>query len=181
MAPPTSPPFFEVTTTSEPNIDAVYADGVVVDAPCSSSQLVLRPGPLVREPTGRHSLSLSLVNTSPSACELVGYPIVALVRAGGRPLAFDYRHERGQVVTGAPPAPVEIAPGRVAHATIDEYRCDRSSVDTAAIVELTPPGAGEPLSLPVPDSRLGYCGPDDPGSVVDVSPVEPTQGDTLSH
>lgn len=140
-------------------------------------------GDRVSEPTGQHSLALTLTNRSDTACVLFGYPTVALLAADGAVLPFDYRHTGDQVVTGRPPTPVLTPPGARADVTINKYRCDLGGRGQVTVVRLTPPGDSTPLlvALAPTDRNLEYCGPDDPGSVVAVSPVAPTFRDTLTR
>jgi hypothetical protein len=70
------------------------------DTRCTSSMLQLGLGDRVSEPTGQHSLALTLTNRSGAARVLFGYPAVALLAADGAVLPFDYRHTGDQVVTG---------------------------------------------------------------------------------
>jgi hypothetical protein len=85
-------------------------------------------------------------------------------------LVSSWRWEAGLLVAAA-------FPGRAA-----EYRCDLGIAANAATIGLTLPvghgqvfAAREPVGVPGP-AGLSYCrgGPDDPGQLVTVSPIEPT-------
>src|SRR5213082_859170 len=52
---------------------------------CTSSQLALGWGGRISEPTGQHTLSLTLTNSSHAGCHLFGYPGVSFVDPEGRP------------------------------------------------------------------------------------------------
>src|SRR2546426_5962277 len=51
---------------------------------CISSQLTLAWGGRFSEPTGQHTLPLTLTNSSHLGCHLFGYPGVSFVDAAGR-------------------------------------------------------------------------------------------------
>src|SRR5579884_2163975 len=119
----------------------INVSAVVAVAPCRSATLGLALGGPIAEPTGQHSLSLVLANRGQNSCSLFGYPAVALLDAVGAALPFTYRDGGDQVVTSNPPAPVIVPPGGSAFVTINKYRCDLGDRDTAATLQLTPPGA----------------------------------------
>ncbi|MHB8576874.1 MAG: DUF4232 domain-containing protein [Dehalococcoidia bacterium] len=156
---------------------------VVATAPCRSAALRLGLGGEIAEPTGQHSLSLTLANLSASACVLFGYPGVALLDATGQVLPFDYTRAGDQVVTAHRPTPVILPAGGSAFVTINKYRCDRGDQSMATIIRLIPPGEMVPLTLSLAGATttLAYCGAGDPGSTMAVSPVSVTQQDSLAH
>jgi len=169
--------------TAVPAIATLITTGTGVETRCTSSALQLAIGVGISEPTGQNTLSLALTNRSSTACVLFGYPAVTLLDGKGRALPFVYNHSGDQVVTGQPPTRVVLSPGETAFVAINKYRCDVGDQGLTSTVQLTPPANGMPLSVALapPASRLTYCGPGDPGSVVAVSPVEPTFRDTLAH
>lgn len=151
-------------------------------ARCPFAALQLAAGEPFSEPTGQHTLSLTLTNRAPTACDLFGYPTVALLDAAGHALPFVYQHTGDQMVTAHPPAWVTLTPGGVAYVTINKYRCDVETLGLTAAVQLTPPGDDVPLRLALAPGAmlLGYCGAGDPGSTVHVSPVGATLQATLA-
>lgn len=152
-------------------------------SPCRSPDLDLETGPLVSEPTGQHTISLTLTNRSSHACSLIGYPRVMLLAASGQVLPFDFRHQGDQVVTSAAPQQIELTPGAVAYVTLNKYRCDLGDQALVSSLQLLLPGDQTTLglSLPAESGVFGFCGPGDPGSIVSISPLAATFGATLSH
>lgn len=142
---------------------------------CSPDTLVLGWGGKVSEQTGQHSLLLTLTNRSTTPCWLEGYPALALLDSTGAPLPLSYREAGDAMVTSQPPQPVDLLPGQAAYVMANKYRCDRGDRGTAASVKVTPPGVNVTLFLTWgPSPQMTSCGPGDPGSVVDVSPIEPS-------
>lgn len=134
------------------------------------------------EATGQNSLMLTLTNTSSAMCHLDGYPHVELADATGKPIPFGYRNGGDQMITSRPPTVVTLAPGQTAYLMINKYRCDTGDKMPSRVVRLTPPGDAAPLRMAVGDRPdLAYCGPGDPGSVVDVSPIEATAKAVFAH
>jgi hypothetical protein len=73
---------------------------------------------------------------------------------------------------------------RAAYVTINHYRCDRGNLDQAGAVGVVVPSSGMLLTVSVPPpmrSFLGYCGPDDPGSMMSVSPIGASFSDTVGR
>jgi hypothetical protein len=170
VPPPTGP-----AATAPPTTTAV-----VTSVPCSSAALRLGVGPPVSEETGEHSLLLTVTNASPAACFLEGYPALTLDDTGQAPLPFSYDHA-GYQTTGPTPQRVALAPQGTAYVMINKYRCDLGDRDTATTLGLIPPGGTTSLTLSLTGLRdFSYCGPGDPGSTVDISPVEPTAAATTS-
>ena len=155
---------------------------------CAARALVLRPGGFVVPMTGEHAVMFALTNRGPVTCTLSGYPQVVLYDAGGAALPFRYASGGGAYVTSRQPAPVALAPGASAYVLVAKYRCDLGIVRTATAIRLTLPGArgvsfaAREAVVSTGAMGLSYCrgGPHDPGQVVAVSPVEPTQGATGS-
>lgn len=174
-----------ITATPASGVSSPPAPTIVtpVETRCAPSLLQLSLGDPISEPTGQHSLALTLTNRSDATCVLFGYPTVTLLAGQGTVLPFDYRHAGDQVVTGRLPTRVVVPPGVRAYVTINQYRCDLGVRGQVTIVRLTPPADSTPLQLALTpaDRSLGYCGPGDPGSVLAVSPVASTFLDTMAH
>ena len=135
------------------------------------------------EATGQHSLGLNLTNTSGATCHIIGYPGISFTDAYGATLPFTYRRGGDQMVTSSLPQNVNLPPGSVVYVLINKYRCDLGDKDLATTLHFIVPNttASLMLSLSEPDQPgIAYCGPGDPGSVVDISPVEPTAQATFS-
>ena len=142
---------------------------------CMSSQLTLGWGGRISEPTGQHTLSLTLTNSSQAGCHLFGYPGVSFVDPGGRVLPLRYVWGGDQVVTSSKPVMVDLPAGGTAYVLVNKYRCDTTDVMQGAAVRVIPPDERALLQVSIIDNvPMDYCGPGDPGSVVYVSPVEPT-------
>ncbi|HEV2014169.1 MAG TPA: DUF4232 domain-containing protein [Candidatus Dormibacteraeota bacterium] len=148
--------------------------------PCSAGQLAVRWGGLFGEPTGQHTVPLTISNISTNGCYLSGYPQVAFADSAGRVLPLQYQTTGDQVVTSAPPRHVDLAPHGLAYVTVNKYRCDTTDLVQASSLRLTPPGLTSSFDVSLAENAsMDYCGPGDPGSTVHVSPVEPNFSDTL--
>lgn len=80
------------------------------------------------------------------------------------------------------PQHVDVAPGGVAYVTTNKYRCDTTTVMHAVTVHVIPPDDFGALSIPIDDNvSMDYCGQGDPGSILHISPVEPTYLATIAH
>jgi len=146
-------------------------------APCRLAAFALRLGPKVSEATGQHTDALRLVNRSGSSCSLDGYPSVRLSDGGGH-VPFLIRDGGDQMITSHRPTSFVVRPGRSAWVLLNHYRCDQRDLRGATTVRIGVAGhkrAGA-VSLRITDQDrvLSYCGPGDPGSIVAVSPFEPT-------
>jgi hypothetical protein len=65
---------------------------------------------------------------------------------------------------------------------INKYRCDLGDKATSATLRLIPPDDTESMTVNVQGLMdLSFCGPGDPGSTLEISPVEPTASATTSH
>lgn len=188
-APSTS---FSLTTTTEtpgppifgatPSSPAAFF-GLPVGAACAPGDLALAWGGQVSEATGQHSLGLVLTNTSNVTCHLIGYPGISLIDSGGTALPLAYRRGGDQMVTSSTPENVNLPPRSAAYVLINQYRCDLGDKDTAAILRFIPPNTTSSLELrfdQIDSSVMAYCGPADPGSIIDISPVEPTARATFA-
>ena len=153
---------------------------------CPGRALVPHPGTYVSPMTGEHAVMYALTNRGPAACTLKGYPQVVLTDATGAVLPFRYAEGGGAYVTPARPVTVVLAHGASAYVLVAKYRCDLGIEHNATTIRLT---------LPTPhafawreavgisgSTGLSYCrgGQHDPGQLVAVSPVEPTQQATTS-
>jgi len=155
------------------------------EASCRSAELYLNVGNRFSEPTGQHTLSLTLTNRSTRPCSLLGYPTAALFDAAGGELPFDYQQHGDQVVTSTAPRRVDISPGSMAFVTLNKYRCDLGDRAVASRVQLLLPTDATPLQATlsplVSAMSFGYCGPGDPGSIVSISPIAVTLSETITH
>jgi Protein of unknown function (DUF4232) len=149
---------------------------------CSAGQLAVTWGGRFSEPTGQHTVPLTITNISSSGCSLFGYPQVALLDRTGRVLPLEYQTTGDQVVTAAPPAHVDLAPRGLAYVTVNKYRCDTTDLMQASILRLTPPGLTSSFSVSLAGNvPMDYCGPGDPGSIVHISPVAAMESATVAH
>jgi hypothetical protein len=150
--------------------------------PCAARALVLRPGAFVVPMTGEHAVMFALTNRGAVTCSLSGYPKVVLYDAEGAELPFRYARGGGAYVTSRKPVTVVLARGALAYVLVAKYRCDLGVARNATVIRLTLPTRGaafagrEALAI-AGAAGLSYCrgGPRDPGQVIAVSPVEPTQ------
>lgn len=140
--------------------------------PCASDSLTLDHGVGISPMTGEHPFDFAITNRGSTACSLTGYPTVALLDAAGRVLPFSY-HNGGGYVTAAAPTLVWLAPGQQAAVLIANYRCDLGDKDLATSAEFRIPGVGGTFTIQADADRPieEYCGPDDPGDEIDVSPI----------
>ena len=144
---------------------------LLATVPC---HLALSNGPGWSEATGQHTLTFVLTNRGMSPCALDGYPRIEFRdRKGAIPFAI--HHGGDQMLTAKPPRVVRVPPGGHAYVAVNKCRCDRGDVREPTKVVLTPPGQTRALALPVTGWFFGWCGRGDPGSLVSVTPVEPTE------
>jgi Domain of unknown function (DUF4232) len=149
---------------------------------CAARALVLRRGAFVVPMTGEHAVMYTLANRGAVTCTLSGYPQVVLYDAEGAALPFRYARG-GAYVTSRKPVTVVLARGASAYVLVAKYRCDLGVARNATAIRLTLPAAhgaafaGREAVATVGAAGLSYCrgGPGDPGQVIAVSPVEPTQ------
>jgi hypothetical protein len=149
---------------------------------CPARALVLRPGAFVVPMTGEHAVMYALTNRGAVTCALSGYPKMVLYDAEGAALPFRYARGGGAYVTSRKPATVVLARGASAYVLVAKYRCDLGVARNATAIRLMLPARGavfagrEALAI-TGAAGLSYCrgGPRDPGQVIAVSPVEPTQ------
>lgn len=147
---------------------------------CTGPQLRLAYGPDITPKTGQHPRAVRLTNRG-RACLLDGYPTIHVADASGNLLPFAVADSGDQMMTGAPPIRVRLPSGGHAWIALNKYRCDLGDHQVAAIQLQVRAGTGTAtLSFPATDD-WGYCGADDPGSIIHVSPFEPTLVRTLAR
>jgi hypothetical protein len=157
--------------------------------PCQARALTLGYGPQMSPATGEHGDTYLLTNRGPSACTFAGYPGITLYAPDGAQLPFHYSHGHSQYVTSAPPGTVFLAPGASAYILVAKYRCDLGDDQVASTIRITLPGpqpgtvTGRAVSNAAGVSALAYCrgGPNDPGQLIAVSPIEPTRQVTMPN
>ena len=166
---------------------APHAPAAIRIGRCPGRALVLHPGTYVSPMTGEHAAMYALTNRGPAACTLKGYPQVVLTDATGAVLPFHYAKGGGAYVTSARPVTVVLAHGASAYVLVAKYRCDLGIEANATTIRLTLPTHGTAFAwreaVGISGSMgLSYCrgGQHDPGQLVAVSPVEPTQLATTS-
>jgi hypothetical protein len=144
---------------------------------CARSQLRLRLQEPVDGATGQLTLVVALVNSSPQPCHLKGYPEIVLLDPRGQVLPFDYGDGASMMLTDVPPRMVTIRQGTIGYFAINKYRCDQGGDVLVSSMRVRLHGLRFHLLL-VPVNRRfgGYCGPDDPGSIVAISPVATDAG-----
>jgi Protein of unknown function (DUF4232) len=148
------------------------------------SDFTLGIGPRISEATGQDTTALRLVNRKVATCFLRGYPnVTAYDRQGMIP--FLVRHGGDQMITSRPPTRVVVRRNRAAFVLLNHYRCDLGDQRTPTSVRITLAGRtsteSASLKLTVANSRLRYCGKGDPGSILTVSPFEPTLRAAFRH
>jgi Protein of unknown function (DUF4232) len=139
--------------------------------------------------TGEHALMITLTNTSPTTCELYGYPGIALSASNANPqwpqgrlvgqLRFTYLDGESLYLSNRPPGVVRLSAGAHAYVEVTKYRCDLGDDAAARTLRVIVPISGEVLTIPISSATLqgvgtlSYCdgGAHDPGNVVSVSPV----------
>jgi hypothetical protein len=178
VQPSTTPilPFSTTTTTSpSPTTEVVMAS-----IRCQPSGLRIGIGPPVSPETGEHPLLLTLTNEGRLACYLDGYPSIALYDANKVLLPLSYEWHGYQTI-GPAPRRVVLAPSHEAFVMVAKYRCDSGDKDTAVSLHLIPPDDTGSMTVSIQGLQdLSYCGPGDPGSELDISPVEPTAAATAA-
>jgi hypothetical protein len=166
-------------TQLRPGISDVVATNATTSpadtgAPCRSSDLRIQPGTSLPTASGRINVVITIANVGTRPCVIFGYPQLSLLNRSGRAVPFVYHQSGGMFVTHARPAPVHVSPGASAFAAFEKFRCDLGDKDVVDSMRIAPPDNTQPTTLRVTAS-LGYCGPNDPGDIVHLTPVEPTE------
>jgi hypothetical protein len=121
---------------------------------------------------GTDPLLFELTNATSETCRLDGYPAIALTDRRGESIPFRYRNGGDQMVTSGAPEPVTLAPGGSAYFLINKTTCEGGNKRVATAIEVGVPGESMGLHLSLARYPiLDHCGPSDPGSVVDISPI----------
>ncbi len=146
---------------------------------CVPSQLVLEFAGTVSEKTGQNTLALDFLNKSGTPCHMIGYPGISLFDRAGNPVPMTYRRGGDQMITSDVPRVVDLPAGARAYVLVNKYRCDFGA-KTLSALDPSDPSQYKVIASAVWGSfpRLSYCGPGDPGSILDISPVEPTPPST---
>ena len=151
-------------------------------AVCGVRGLALKAGGRVTPKTMQLPLALELVNRGTAACTLEGYPQVQMRSSSGALYGFSYRDHGDAEVTASRPGVVTLRPGGAAWVLLNKTPCI-GSVDgrLAREVWLMAPGTKGFLRLRLANVVFfDYCGPNDPGHTIDVSPLEPTAARTTA-
>ena len=145
---------------------------------CDGSKFELTPMKSVSEATGQETLIFALKNQGVDRCLLFGYPIIKMRDESGNVIPFIYAEHGDQMITNRIPQPIQLDSGDAAYFAINKYRCDRGDKIYAPKLEIgLPSNRG---SLDYFDVRLPYCGPNDPGDRVSISPFEEEKDAVLS-
>lgn len=163
---------------SVPLQGGIASSAAAPDAACRLADLRVLVGPELSEKTGQHSRTFVFRNRRDTACTLLGYPSIQLLNDAGDLLPFVIGHRGDQMVTGKAPHPVRLARGGAAIVAINQYRCDLGYTRRQLAFAVR-------LGLPGHDTAhvtlrgrwatvIAYCGKGDPGSLLSVSPFEPT-------
>jgi len=176
-----APLLFVAFASSFPSV--LRATGSADRQGCRTSRFAISLGPEISPPTGQHPLAFRLDNRG-AACLLHGYPAVSLFDGRGHVLPFAMRNGGDQVVTSRLPGNVRVERGGSVWIVLDKYRCDLQEVASAHSIRVRLPGTerADRVGRAIPRwLGIGYCGKGDPGSIVYVSPVEPTFRAALAH
>jgi hypothetical protein len=151
---------------------------------CPMSQFSIEFGPLVSEATGQHTITLRLINRGPRACVLDGYPRIQARDASGV-IPFAISHSGDQMVTSHRPRRFVIRPRASALVAMNHFRCDLGNLRTTTTLRVGNGRATRPtvgvIKMNDRYQTLDYCGRGDPGSILAVSPFEPTFRATLKR
>jgi hypothetical protein len=120
-----------------------------------------------------------LTNEGQTACYLFGYPRITLYDSQNHRLRLTYKRQGDQDVTSSPPRRVDLAVKAYGFVMVNERRCDSGNKAVATTLRLIPPDDTNSITFDIePLRQLSYCGSGDPGSTLDISPVEPTESAT---
>jgi hypothetical protein len=163
-------------------LPALARSEAVVTPACRPSLLELTRGPDLSPATGQNPLSFLLTNRGSGVCLLEGYPSIALFDRRGSRLPFRISHKGDQMVTSRRSVAVRVLPRHSAFLVINKYRCDLGDLRLAKTLRVALPGIRTSARLTAGIlGSIGYCGKGDPGSIVTVSPFEPTLRAALKH
>ncbi len=177
-----------VSKSKPPSTNIPSAKFGTVGPLCISKDLRVSNGPYVPTPTATSPVSITLGNVTKELCRVIGYPTISLSTSGGTVLPFEYIHggSKGfQAVTAQPPRSVDIPPGQSVYVTLVAEQCVLVPGVTPSLMEVSVPHEftltiSQPFNLG--RQSLAYCGASNPsGSIVYVSPFEPTLKDTLGN
>jgi len=144
--------------------------GSVPVSACRPGQLAMSNGPKVSEATQQETRMFVVRNVSIRRCGLDGYPVVTLFTSRGSVVSFTYRDGGDQMLTGAKPHLIVLAPGGRGYFAINKNFCTLLSNETASYVAAFPP-----VQLIRIATSVDHCSPSDPsGHVIDISPFEKT-------
>ena len=170
--PTCSPPYPQGSLAFGPFMLTAHLPAIPAGTPiCVKSQVRVTYDEPTSEATGQHTTRFLVQNIGTRECVLVGYPDIELDDTHGRPIPFVYRDHGDQMLTNARPTRVGLTPKGFAYFAINKYRCDRGGIEAAAVTGITLPGEADPFRL---KGGADYCGSGDPGSVIDITPIEPT-------
>ena len=175
---PVSP---ETPQPTAPSVTSTSAPPAPASTRCQTSDLKLAIGFPVSEKTQQHSVLLTITNIGSTACSLNGYPGITLYDATGQLLDLSYQRKGDQEVTSAAPQLVNLAVGATGYVLINKNVCVGQQVASASTLRFIPPDDTTSTTLALTLGGLTSCtSADDPGSVLDISPVEPTENSTLA-
>jgi hypothetical protein len=143
--------------------------------------LALIVAPFADERPGRHTELFKIRNGNWATCRVSGYPRVVLRGSTGALLPYHYRDGGDQVVAGAGPAWVTLAPDADGFVAIDKAACAGPIGDTVTSVGMSLPGAGRLMVVPLKpgDSVFDFCPNDKVSQVVAVTAVVSTASAAL--
>jgi len=179
---------WHLNTPNEPGVGTVLtihgsqsSGSTPTAAVCAASHLRLADGPEISPATGENPRAIRLTNRR-QACTLRGYPTIQLADASGKLLPLHVTDTGDQMVTSTLPAPFRLRSGGHAWIVLNKYRCDLGDRQLVYTLRLQVPGGVGTATLSSPASHdWSYCGANDPGSTIHVSPFEPTLDRALAH
>lgn len=148
---------------------------------CSVAHLRVAQDSRLSALTHNDPILMTLTNVSRNSCRLDGYPRITFLSNAGKAVPFRYRDRGDQMVTSKRPSVVDLAPFAVAYVLVNKTPCDTGRGPQAVALRLAPPGDTKSLVLHWTEPFIEYCGRNNPGSVIDVSPVEPSSQAVLRH
>lgn len=169
------------TAPTPPSATSTSVPSVPASTRCQTSDLKLSIGPPVSEKAQQHSVLLTITNVGPVPCYLYGYPGITLYDATGKLLALSYQRKGDLEVTSAVPQQVNLAVGATGYVLINQNVCEQQQAASASTLRFIPPDDTTSTTLALTLGALTSCATaSDPGSVLDISPVEPTESATLA-